>query len=85
MKMELKKKIVRWAGTYPRRECPHCGYGKLERASRYCSMCGKPLKTGKGTGSGNKKSAQQRGCNPPGRKKTNQLQYTGIQEKLQQL
>lgn len=46
MKTKLGKKIERLAGTYPRRECPCCGY-KFERASRYCNMCGKPVETAK--------------------------------------
>lgn len=43
MKTKLRKKIERLAGTCPRRECPHCGY-KFERVSRYCNMCGKPVR-----------------------------------------
>lgn len=46
MKTKLGKKIERLAGTCPRRECPHCKY-KFERVSRYCNMCGRPLKAGK--------------------------------------
>lgn len=43
MKTKLGKKIERLAGTCPRRECPHCKY-KFERVSRYCNMCGRPVR-----------------------------------------
>jgi len=52
MKTKLGKKIERLAGTHPRKPCPHCGYS-LERASRYCNMCGKRTDKGKeGKGNG---------------------------------
>lgn len=43
MRTKLGKRLERLAGTCPRRECPYCKY-KFERVSRYCNMCGRPVR-----------------------------------------
>lgn len=53
MTEKIKSWLDKWRERLPHITCPHCGYRKLWKDSKYCSECGKRLDDGRRSLKGN--------------------------------